>query len=310
MEWKDMPRRAYYEKYERMDVKNDGGWYEVYRLPKNVYAIAEPRHFQEVNFFLIVGTDRAVLFDTGMGIVPVKPLIDELYQGEMIAVNSHFHFDHIGSNHIFEPVNSCVDSYVSGIAKRGLTCADVGAQMDEDMFKGGYPQGFAPDRYAVPSYQVKAVREGYIFDLGNRKLRVLHTPGHSFDSLMLYDEDNKILFTGDTFYMGALYAHFNCAQFGCSDISMYWQTMDRLSREIPEDVQLYCSHNDFIAPAAQLRETAEVLRTIIEKESVPDGEKGVGKGHQYLEEESILCEKKGDGFSVVYTNEKVKEKKK
>lgn len=51
MEWREMPRRAYYEKYERIDVENDRGWYEVYRLPGDVYAIAEPRHFQEVNFF-------------------------------------------------------------------------------------------------------------------------------------------------------------------------------------------------------------------------------------------------------------------
>ena len=63
------------------------------------------------------------------------------------AVNSHFHFDHIGSNHIFEPVRAYIDAYVCGIARRGLTRADVGAQMDEDMFKGGYPEGFLPDQF-------------------------------------------------------------------------------------------------------------------------------------------------------------------
>lgn len=300
MEWKDMPRRAYYEKYERVDVKDDGGWYEVYRLPGNVYALAEPRHFQEVNFFLILGSERAILFDTGMGIVPVKPLIDELYHGEIIAVNSHFHFDHIGSNHIFEPVRGYIDAYVCGIARRGLTRADVGAQMDEDMFKGGYPEGFLPDQFHVPAYKTEKVEDGHVFDLGDRKLQVLHTPGHSFDSLMLYDEENKILFTGDTFYMGALYAHFACDQFGHSNVNEYCETMNRLSLMIPEDVSLYCSHNDFIAPASKLGETAEVLRAIIDEETVPAAEKGVNKGHQYLEEESALCEKAGDGFSVVY----------
>lgn len=304
MEWKDMPRRTYYEKYERVNVKNDGGWYEVYRLPKNVYAFAESRHFQEVNFFLILGSERAILFDTGMGIVPVKPLIDELYQGEIIAVNSHFHFDHIGCNYIYEPVYSCTDTFVSGIAKRGLSRADVGAQMDEDMFKGGYPQGFTADKFHVPPYRSAKVEDGHIFDLGNRKLRVLHTPGHSYDSLMLYDEENKILFTGDTFYLGALYAHFDCEQFGRSDIREYYETMHRLSLMIPEDVSLYCSHNDFIAPASKLGETAEVLRAIIDEETVPAAEKGVSKGHQYLEEENALFEKAGNGFSVVYAVKK------
>ena len=127
-----MPRRAYYEKYERMDVKNDGGWYEVYRLPKNVYAIAEPRHFQEVNFFLIVGTDRAVLFDTGMGIVPVKPLIDELYQGEMIAVNSHFHFDHITDDHRFDRVYSYNEHHALNMLRRGFSTEELAFQIKDD----------------------------------------------------------------------------------------------------------------------------------------------------------------------------------
>ena len=302
MEWKDMPKKAYYEKYERVDVKNDGGWYEVYRLPGRVFVIAEPRHVQETHFFLITGSERALLFDTGLGIVPVKPLIEELYQGELITVNSHFHFDHIGNNHCFEPVYGYIDACASKVAAAGLRRADVGDQMDEAMFKEGYPDGFDPERYEVLPYATKSVEDGHVFDLGDRSLRVIHTPGHSFDGLSLYDEKNKILFTGDTFYMGALYAQFHCDLFGYSDIKQYCETMTRLSREMPEDVRLYCSHEEFIAPSSKLGEAAELLGEIV-KAGTDGSEKIAGGEHQYLDAESVLCEREGDGFSVVYVAE-------
>ncbi len=298
MEWKQIPKREYYEKYERVEVKNDYGWYEVYRLPGNVYGIAEPQHFQEVNFYLIIGTKSAVLLDTGMGFFPIEPLIRELYDGEIITVNSHFHFDHIGNNHNFEPVWNYTDSYVRNVAENGLVSADTGAQMDEEMFKFGYPQGFHPESFRIAPFTYKTLKDGQIFDLGSRKLQVIHTPGHSFDCIMLYDADNKILFTGDTFYLGALYAHFDCRQFGHSDIRQYQKTMADLNERIPKDVKLYCSHNDFITYAGRLGEAADLLYSIIHEQSKESGE--VNLGHQYLEEGRMLNERFADGFSVVY----------
>ena len=47
--------------------------------------------------------------------------------------------------------------------------------------------------------------EGTVFDLGGWKLRVIDTPGHSPDSIMLAEDNRKLLFTGDTFYPAALY---------------------------------------------------------------------------------------------------------
>ena len=152
--------------------------------------------------------------------------------------------------------------------------------------------------FHIPPFAYRKVEDGQEFDLGGRTLKVLHTPGHSFDSIMLYDEAGKILFTGDTFYLGALYAHFACDQFGHSDIRQYQQTMERLRHLIPADVKLYCSHNDFITHAGRLGETADLLHAIIEDGNRESGE--VNLGHQYLEEGRMLNERFGDGFSVVY----------
>ena len=89
------------------------------------------------------GSERALLLDTGLGIVPVKPLIEELYQGELITVNSHFHFDHIGNNHSFEPVYGYIDACASKVAAAGLRRADVGDQMciRDSLPAGPYERG-------------------------------------------------------------------------------------------------------------------------------------------------------------------------
>lgn len=297
MGWlKDYPRK-YYSKYEKVNVKNDCGWYEVYKLPGDVFVISEPQHFQEVNFFLIKGKDRALLFDTGEGFCPIEPLIHELYDGEIITVNSHFHFDHIASNHIFKSVYAYVNRYVQNVADNGLPKEALGAQTDKQFFQFGYPKGFDPENFSIKPYHVIPVSDGQVFDLGERYLKVIHTPGHSEDSIMLYDEDNKILFTGDTFYMAALYAHFDCDEFGKSDFTAYYETMKRLSQTIPQDVKLYCSHNEFIADGIMLQKTAEAFQKILESDQ-RDG-KEVALGHTYLEDGKKITEYSFDGFSVI-----------
>ena len=298
MEWKDVPRRAYYEKYQREETEHDFGWYEAYRLPGNVYGIAEPKHFQEVNFFLIPGDGRALLLDTGMGIFSPMPLLKELYDGEIVAINSHFHFDHIGSNHLFEKVYGWKDAFADAVAKRGLKAEDMGDQMEAAMFKDGYPDGFDGKNFTIPPYVLEPVRDGQIFSLGNRELEVIHAPGHSADSIVLYDRKNEILFTGDTFYMGALYTHFDCPQFGRSDIAVYRDTLNRLYETVSKETVLYCSHNYFIAPASKLKEAADLMTKIINSSEKTSG--SVNEGHRYLQKDSILKEEEGEGFSVIY----------
>lgn len=47
---------------------------------------------------------------------------------------------------------------------------------------------------------VSAVEDGDEINLGNAKLRVLHTPGHTAGSLCLYEKESKTLFSGDTVF--------------------------------------------------------------------------------------------------------------
>jgi len=123
-------------------MENSQGWFEVYRLPGEVFAICEPQHFQEVNAYLIIGQERSVLLDTSMGICDIKAVVRELYQGEIVVVNSHFHFDHIGDNHRFDLVHIFDDPYAKVIAENGLPREGLGNQLDVRYVFIRLPKGF------------------------------------------------------------------------------------------------------------------------------------------------------------------------
>lgn len=58
-----------------------------------------------VNEFLIEGSDRAVLFDTGLDIFNIKEYAAKLTGKDLVVVNSHFHPDHANGNHHFDKVH-------------------------------------------------------------------------------------------------------------------------------------------------------------------------------------------------------------
>ena len=72
--WQKLPRSVWGQ-FERIPQSQD--WFEVYRVLPGVFAIYEPGQFDEVISYLIVGTDKALLFDTGLGIGDMKRVVTE-----------------------------------------------------------------------------------------------------------------------------------------------------------------------------------------------------------------------------------------
>ncbi|MEO1573565.1 MAG: hypothetical protein AAFU65_01240, partial [Pseudomonadota bacterium] len=87
--WWDALPRASWSRFERVDVTQP--WFEVYRVRESVLAIYEPGHFEEVISYLILGAERAVLFDTGLGIGDIEALVNELTELPVMVINSHSH---------------------------------------------------------------------------------------------------------------------------------------------------------------------------------------------------------------------------
>ncbi|MBK8441984.1 MAG: MBL fold metallo-hydrolase [Sphingobacteriales bacterium] len=70
--------------------------------------------------------------------------------------------------------------------------------------KTGAPIVYGPT--AVPAFDAIIATDGQVFDLGNVKIKVLHTPGHTMESstFLLIDENGKdhAIFSGDTLFLG------------------------------------------------------------------------------------------------------------
>ena len=187
-------------------VKTPDQWFEVYKIRPGVFAIYEPHQFEEVISYLIVGSQKAILFDTGMGISNIKAVVEGLTKLPISVVNSHTHNDHVGDNWRFSDVYGMPTDFTRTNAK-GST-ADAQAELAPGQICGTLPTGFDPKSYRTKAFHISHwLHDGEGIDLGGRTLEVLATPGHTPDSIMLLDEDNGLLFTGDTFYPGPIYLY-------------------------------------------------------------------------------------------------------
>lgn len=233
--WDELPYPEW-QAFEKVDVGSD--WYEVYRLDDGLYAIYEPGQFELVISYLVLGEDKALLFDTGLGIGDIRAVVDGLTDLELVVLNSHSHYDHIGGNYRFQRILGLDNAYTHGNAG-GSTPAAIAEFIGPGWVWKPFPDGFEPAAWRTQPYTITDyVSEGDRIDLGGRVLEVLETPGHAPDAVCLLDRENRLLFTGDTFYLAPLYAHLPG-----SDVEQYGATASRLAGLAGEVDTLVTAHN-------------------------------------------------------------------
>ncbi len=60
-----------------------------------------------------------------------------------------------------------------------------------------------------PARKICTVRDGDIFDLGDKKLKVLEVPSHTLGCIALFEEKKGWLFTGDIMLTWEVWGHLN-----------------------------------------------------------------------------------------------------
>lgn len=234
-------------------VPNTTGWFEVLRLPNQVYAFWEPGHTEKVNSFLIIGSERDVLYDTGMGIANIRQAIQEvrsiekLPQHEIMVVNSHNHLDHNGGNKEFNAIWTANDAWALQRLAKGVPAGEAGgfvAYWAELTPHEGVtaPADFSPETHAIQPYlaQVNFLEDEQAIDLGNRSLTVIRTFSHSPDGIALYDSEEDLFFGGDAFY-GANYL--------VTDLNLLAKDLERIN---PLQIDWhYASHGSQLITAMQ-----------------------------------------------------------
>ncbi|HEY2225713.1 MBL fold metallo-hydrolase [Actinomycetospora sp.] len=257
-------------------------WFHVRPVAPGAWLVAEPSH---VNSWLVAGRDRAVLVDTGLGIEPIRPVAEATSGLPVEAVNTHHHFDHAGGNAEFDAV--AVHERGVGLLAAGAPPSERAAYLAHTRAllaaAGSYralDQRFfhlltddADPRPLPPAFDAeawvrsgppagptpRALHDGDVIDLGGRTLTVLHTPGHSPDSLCLFDDRDGLLLGGDTLNSGPIYA-----QGPESDLEDFARSTARLAG-LARDVSLVCMGHfgRGVAEPRYLADVAEAFERLV-----------------------------------------------
>ena len=235
--WENLPRKIYSE-LEPVDTKQL--WFEVYRIDSGIYAIYEPGQFEEAISTLILGEKKAALIDTGCGIGDIKALVEEFTDLSVLVVNTHTHNDHIAQNYLFDEVAVFDDPVSRKRAKEGYDHEKMSHLLAEGMTWKPLPEEFDSNTYHVPPFKVTWwLKDSDVIDLGEKRLEVIHTPGHSPDSVCLLDKDARLLWTGDLFYTGAIYTYLPGG-----DIDTFIESYRKIISLFPHYDRLMPSHNE------------------------------------------------------------------
>ena len=176
---------------------------EIKRIDETTWSLEEPG----VRFFLLTGTERALLIDSGMQTHNAKELAAGLTDLPLSLLNTHADPDHMGSNDEFDSV------YMSP--------AEASNYYNSQKQTG----------------TLLPVWDGDILDLGDRPLRILTIPGHTPGSIAVLDEKHRRIFTGDPVQDGHIF------MFGVQrEMHAYRHSLLKLQRYAAQFDEIYPSH--------------------------------------------------------------------
>lgn len=182
-------------------------WFTIEAINNDTFAISEYKHWEETHCYLLCGTEKAVLIDTGLGVGNIKKIVDSLTSLPIMVITTHIHWDHIGGHKHFKDI---------AVHEKEIDWLSVQFPIPLQAVKSNLmckPCDF-PEYFSIEDYQIfngtpqRILYDGDCLDLGDRKLTVIHTPGHSPGHCCFYEPDRKYLFSGDLIYQGCLDAFY------------------------------------------------------------------------------------------------------
>jgi glyoxylase-like metal-dependent hydrolase (beta-lactamase superfamily II) len=157
------------------------------QLSDTVWLHSTVTHGFTVTCGVVMARDRIFVFDTldsPQAVEPVAMLLEGLAAGRrIVVVNSHHHWDHVYGNAAFAGHD---------VVAHRLCRRLVVAQMDS-----GSESVPAPPPEGVPLPSI-GFGDRLRFEDEDAIVNLIHTPGHTEDSIILYIPDQQVLLGGDT----------------------------------------------------------------------------------------------------------------
>ena len=213
-----------------------------------------------VCFTLIQGRERAVLFDTGYGTEDVCAFVRTITEKPLKVLLSHGHHDHILGSRWFEKAFLCMED-MEEFSQRISLCQrqQVAGQAKQKGIK--IPDDYlkAPIRNPIPVrfLEGSGVFESVSDDLGGLSIRVIHVPGHTPGSIVIYVPESGLLMTGDN------WNPCTWMWFQTSLSAVKWRdNMKQLIRVLERDAEIryvLCSHQPTIRNGKELKDYLDYM---------------------------------------------------
>ena len=177
----------------------------------------------QVNTYILKDeeTKEAVLIDVGGSFNEIEKKLEQEGYSIKYILNTHGHFDHVLGELGIE------DKYQIFMHKDDEFHLK---NIKEEMLMFGF------DKEAKPLNPTKYIDENSLLTIGNHKIEVFYTPGHSKGSLSFY-VDNKV-FTGDALFYNSI----GRADFIDGDYDTLIQSIKEKLLVLPEDTKVYPGH--------------------------------------------------------------------
>ena len=217
-------------------------WYAIDSCPDNIFRISE-KHIDPYwsgNIWLVVGSSKALIVDTGTGIVPPNTVASSITDKPVIAVALCCYYDHSGGLYSFGE-RACHHLEADAVADNSND--KLASYFVKNASLSALPyKGFSLEDYKAKSAKpTKIFREGDIIDLGDRRLEVLHIPGRTPGSIALWEEESGYLFGGESLFIDPDKNHFPP-----QDVNCYEDSLRRLG-ELPV-VSIFGGHFERFSP--------------------------------------------------------------
>jgi hydroxyacylglutathione hydrolase len=167
------------------------------------------------NAYLVRGSRRTIMIDVGLS-SNYPHLLECLHHIDCppdkidMLILSHEHLDHIGAAYHFQGRTI--------IAAHRLAANKIMLRDDFSMLRKMFNEPPVPIDIDI------WLEEGNLIDLGNFRLTVMHTPGHTSACISLFDPEQGPLFASDTLMPGGVMG----GVFGSGSIADYIQSLERL----------------------------------------------------------------------------------
>lgn len=197
-----------------------------------------------VNTYLFAHKNGLCILDPGDKADIIKQKVDYLLQknnfsdNEISIVLTHGHLDHVGAVEGLKKFFPNVKVFINSKDKLCLGKNSYNFQY-QDFARSGmgfYVENMLPDENDLPEPDILFSDLDFIFE----DWQILETPGHTQGSSCLYNEKEKILFSGDTLFWNS---YGRTDLYGGDEFQMIESLKKLLS--LPDDVKVFPGHGKY-----------------------------------------------------------------